>query len=507
MSNAEKLTVKLNENDNVATALRKLNTGEITENLKSINDIPKGHKIALRKINKGEKIIKYDQLIGIASKDIQAGEHVHVDNTDFKSTDHDYEFSTSIKLPNMIDPENRPTFSGYKRLDGKVGTRNYIGILTSVNCSATAAKNIAQAFTDEKLSKYTNVDGVVSFTHGTGCGMADSGDGFDALQRVLMGYIQHPNLAGILLIGLGCEANQIKFLLDAYNLKENPLFKTMTLQDMGGLRKTIKEGIKCIETMLPVINEIERTDQSVEHLSVALQCGGSDAWSGITSNPSLGHAADLIVKNGGTAILAETPEIYGAEHMLTRRAISPEVGKKLVDRILWWEDYVTRNKGSLNNNPSPGNKAGGLTTILEKSLGAAAKGGTTPLNDVLLYAEEAKTKGFLFMDSPGYDPASVTGQIASGCNVVTFTTGRGSCFGCKPSPSIKIATNTEMYKNMVEDMDVNAGKVITDSKSIEDVGQEIFDLIVRVASGEKSKSEAQGLGDLEFVPWQIGATM
>ena len=213
------------------------------------------------------------------------------------------------------------------------------------------------------------------------------------------------------------------------------------------------------------------------------------------------------VKNGGTAILAETPEIYGAEHMLTRRAISPEVGKKLVDRILWWEDYVTRNKGSLNNNPSPGNKAGGLTTILEKSLGAAAKGGTTPLNDVLLYAQKAEKKGFLFMDSPGYDPASVTGQIASGCNVVTFTTGRGSCFGCKPSPSIKIATNTEMYNNMAEDMDVNAGTVITDNKSIEDVGQEIFDLIVKVASGKKSKSEFQGLGDLEFVPWQIGATM
>ena len=281
----------------------------------------------------------------------------------------------------------------------------------------------------------------------------------------------------------------------------------MTLQDMGGLRKTITEGIQCVEAMLPEINKMERTDQSVEHLSVALQCGGSDAWSGITSNPSLGYAADLIVKNGGTTILAETPEIYGAEHMLTRRAISPEVGKKLIGRIHWWEDYTARNKASLNNNPSPGNKAGGLTTILEKSLGAAAKGGTTPLNDVLLYAQQTNKKGFLFMDSPGYDPTSVTGQVASGCNIVTFTTGRGSCFGCKPSPSIKIASNTETYNKMVEDMDVNAGKVISDNKSIEDVGQEIFDSIIKVASGKKSKSEAQGLGDLEFVPWQIGATM
>ena len=500
-------TIKLNENDNVATALRKLNVGEPAQNLKCIDEIPKGHKIALTNILKGEQIIKYDQLIGIARKNILAGQHVHVNNTAFKSTDNKYEFSTSVKLPNMIEPKNRLMFKGYKRSNGKVGTRNYIGILTSVNCSATAAKNIAEAFTQDRLKSFPNVDGVISFTHGSGCGSNFSGDGFEALQRVLLGYIQHPNLAGILLIGLGCEANQIKFLLDAYNLRENPFFKTMTLQDMGGLRKTITEGIKCIEGMLPSINNMERSDQSVEHLNVALQCGGSDAWSGITSNPSLGFAADLIVKNGGTATLAETPEIYGAEHMLTRRAISPEVGKKLLDRIRWWEDYTAINKASLNNNPSPGNKAGGLTTILEKSLGATSKGGTTPLNDVLLYAQQSNKKGFLFMDSPGYDPTSVTGQVASGCNIVTFTTGRGSCFGCKPSPSIKIASNTEMYNRMVEDMDVNAGKVISDNRSIEDVGQEIFDSIVRVASGEKSKSEAQGLGDLEFVPWQIGATM
>ena len=507
MSVDDILTIKLNSNDNVATAFNNIAKGEITQHIKVENDIPKGHKIALKKILKGEKIIKYDQIIGLARNDINIGEHVHVENTEFKSTEHDYEFSTSLRLPNFVPESQRPTFDGFKRPNGQVGTRNYIGILTSVNCSATAARNIANAFDDNILSQYPNVDGVVSFTHGTGCGMADSGDGFEALQRVLLGYIQHPNLAGVLLIGLGCEANQIKFLLDAYNLNENPFFQTMTIQEMGGLRKTIEEGIKRIHSMLPEINQLKRSAQSVEHLSLALQCGGSDAWSGITSNPALGHAADLLVKNGGTAVLAETPEIYGAEHLLTRRAINKTVGDKLVDRILWWEDYVSRNKGSLNNNPSPGNKAGGLTTILEKSLGAAAKGGTTPLNDVLLYAEKAKSKGFLFMDSPGYDPASVTGQIATGCNLVSFTTGRGSAFGSKPSPSIKIATNTEMYEHMKEDMDVNAGKVVTNNESIETVGSEIFDLLVRVASGEKSKSEKQGLGDLEFVPWQIGATM
>ncbi len=507
MSIEDKLSIKLNSNDNVSTAFVKISVGQMTQNIIVQNEIPKGHKVALKNIDKGEKIIKYNQIIGFALKKISPGEHVHVKNTEFKNTDHDYEFSTSIKLPNFTPQMERPKFSGFKRSNGQVGTRNFVGILTSVNCSATAARNIADAFDERVLSHYPNVDGVISFTHGTGCGMADSGDGFEALQRVLLGYIQHPNLAGVLLIGLGCEANQIKFLLDAYNLNENPFFQTMTIQEVGGLRKTIEEGIKRINIMLPEINKLERSSQSVEHLTLALQCGGSDAWSGITSNPALGYAADLLIKNGGTAILAETPEIYGAEHLLTRRAINKKVGNKLVERILWWEDYVKRNNGSLNNNPSPGNKAGGLTTILEKSLGAAAKGGTTPLNDVLLYAEQAKTKGFLFMDSPGYDPASVTGQIASGCNIVSFTTGRGSAFGSKPSPSIKIATNSDMYNHMIEDMDVNAGKIVTNNESIESVGSEIFELLVKVASGKKSKSEKQGLGDLEFVPWQIGATM
>ena len=499
--------VRLSGADNVVTAIKAVNSGILIEDVNTLQSVPTGHKIASCNIKKGQEVIKYGQCIGYAAVNIEAGEHVHTHNVEFRNTQTAYEFCTENDPVDFVNPGSVDNFMGFKRDNGSVGTRNYIAIVTSVNCSATAARRIADAFGPKELSEYPNVDGVVAFVHGTGCGMAGDGEGFEALQRVMWGYARHPNHAGVLMVGLGCEMNQIDWLLDAYGLEQGPLFQTMNIQNVTGLGKTIEIGIRKVKEMLPIANLAYREECPVSELKIALQCGGSDAWSGITSNPSLGHAADLIVKNGGTAILAETPEIYGAEHMLTRRAISPEVGKKLVDRILWWEDYVTRNKGSLNNNPSPGNKAGGLTTILEKSLGAAAKGGTTPLNDVLLYAEQARTKGFLFMDSPGYDPASVTGQIASGCNVVTFTTGRGSCFGCKPSPSIKIATNTEMYKNMVEDMDVNAGKVITESKSIEDVGQEIFDLIVRVASGEKSKSEAQGLGDLEFVPWQIGATM
>ncbi|MBT8417656.1 MAG: UxaA family hydrolase, partial [Silicimonas sp.] len=401
----------------------------------------------------------------------------------------------------------RDTFMGFRRDNGRVGTRNYIAVVTSVNCSATAARRIADAFGPEELADYPNVDGVVAFVHGTGCGMAGDGDGFEALQRVMWGYARHPNHAGVLMVGLGCEMNQIDWLLDAYGLKQGPLFHAMNIQGVAGLRKTIEAGIDKIRGMLPIANQAVRTPCPASELTVALQCGGSDAWSGITANPALGHACDLLTAQGGTGVLAETPEIYGAEHLLTRRATSRAVGDKLIGLIHWWEDYTARNKGSMDNNPSPGNKKGGLTTILEKSLGAAAKGGTSPLTGVYKYAEPVTAKGFTFMDSPGYDPASVTGQIAGGCNLVCFTTGRGSAFGSKPAPTIKVATNSEMYARMTEDMDVNAGDILTGEATVESKGREIYELFLRVASGEASKSEAQGLGDYEFVPWQIGAVM
>ena len=366
---------------------------------------------------------------------------------------------------------------------------------------------IADHFTPDILAQYPNVDGVAAFVHGTGCGMAGDGDGFEALQRVMWGYARHPNHAGVLMVGLGCEMNQIDWLLEAYGLKQGPLFQTMNIQNVAGLRQTIELGIKKIEAMLPLANASARTECPASELKVALQCGGSDAWSGITANPALGYACDLLVAQGGTGVLAETPEIYGAEHLLTRRAIDKKTGEKLVGLIRWWEDYTARNRGSMDNNPSPGNKKGGLTTILEKSLGAAAKGGTTPLTGVYKYAEPVTSRGFVFMDSPGYDPASVTGQIAGGCNLVCFTTGRGSAFGSKPAPTIKIATNTEMARRMSEDMDIDAGTILSEGKSVAEKGREIYEMFLRVASGEMSKSESQGLGDYEFVPWQIGAVM
>ena len=497
--------IRLDRADTVITATRILALGTLVDGVLTTAQIPSGHKVATIQMALGDPVRKYSQLIGYASCDIMPGDHVHTHNVDFRNTAMEYEFSTDLRL--MPSAAKQDTFMGFRRENGKVGTRNYIAIITSVNCSATAARMIADYFTPEVLADYPNVDGVAAFVHGTGCGMADSGDGFEALQRVMWGYAKHPNHAGVLMVGLGCEMNQIDWLLEAYGLKQGPTFQTMNIQRVAGLRLTVELGIKKIMEMLPIANQATRVECPASELMVALQCGGSDAWSGVTANPALGYACDLLTAQGATGVLAETPEIYGAEHLLTRRVVDQSVGDKLIGLIKWWEDYTTRNNGSMDNNPSPGNKMGGLTTILEKSLGAASKGGTTPLMGVYKYAEPVTARGFTFMDTPGYDPASVTGQIAGGCNLVCFTTGRGSAFGSKPAPTIKIATNSEMANRMAEDMDIDAGQILSEGISVEEKGREIYKMFLRVASGEITKSEGQGLGDYEFVPWQIGAVM
>ncbi|RVT86631.1 altronate dehydratase [Rhodobacteraceae bacterium CCMM004] len=494
-------TVRLSPDDNVVTAVGPLEAGADG----ATQLIPRGHKMATVAIPAGAAVIKYAQIIGYASEDIAAGAHVHTHNLAFRNVDHAHAFASNLRPAPA--PATRDTFQGFKRDRGPAGTRNFIAIVTSVNCSATAAHKIAAHFTPERLAAYPNVDGVAAFVHGTGCGMAGSGEGFEALQRVMWGYARHPNVGGVLMAGLGCEMNQIDWLVEAMGITPGPLFQAMNIQDVGGLRKTVELGIKKVEAMLPLVNGASRSACPASDLMLALQCGGSDAWSGITANPALGHACDLLVAQGGTGVLAETPEIYGAEHLLTARAVDAAVGQRLVGLIDWWQDYTARNNGTMDNNPSPGNKKGGLTTILEKSLGAAAKGGTTPLTGVYKYAEPVTARGFTFMDSPGYDPASVTGQIASGCTLVAFTTGRGSAFGAKPAPSLKIATNSAMYARMTEDMDIDAGRILDGHATVEEVGREIYDTLLRVASGERTKSEAQGLGDHEFVPWQIGAVM
>jgi altronate hydrolase len=376
-----------------------------------------------------------------------------------------------------------------------------------VNCSATVAKFMAVEIERSGiLADYPNIDGIVPLVQANGCVVDSRGVIFDLLKRTSWGYATNPNVGGVVMVGLGCEGFQIPRFKEAYRVSESDLFRTMTIQETGGTRKTVAAGVEAIKAMLPLANDVRREPIPASELILALQCGGSDGYSGITANPALGAAVDLLVHQGGTAILSETPEIYGAEHLLTRRAATREVGEKLVEIIHWWEDYTRRNQMEMNNNPSPGNKAGGLTTILEKSLGAAAKGGTTTLRAVYHYAEPVTEKGLVFMDTPGYDPVSATGQVAGGANILCFTTGRGSAYGCKPTPSIKLATNSEIYRRMIEDMDINCGDIL-DGVSIADKGREIFDKVLRVASGERSKSEALGYGDNEFVPWQVGAVM
>jgi altronate hydrolase len=327
------------------------------------------------------------------------------------------------------------------------------------------------------------------------------------LRRTLGGYAKHANFAGVLIVGLGCEANQISALLGAQALTEGPLLRTFSIQDTGGTAKTIAHGVSMIREMLPHANDVTREPVPASHITVGLQCGGSDGYSGITANPALGAAVDLLVRHGGTAILSETPEIYGAEHLLTRRAVSRDVGEKLVSRIRWWEDYTTREKGEMNNNPSPGNKAGGLTTILEKSLGAVAKGGTTNLVEVYEYAEPVTAKGFVYMDTPGYDPVSATGQVAGGANMIVFTTGRGSAYGCAPAPSLKLSTNTALWVRQEEDIDLNCGEIVDGGATVAGLGERLFRLMLDTASGAKSKSEVHGYGQSEFVPWYVGAVM
>ena len=499
-------TLRLNATDNVLVALETIDAGTaLGDGLSAANRTPRGHKLAARAIPAGEAILKFGQIIGFASEAIPAGAWMHEHNVVMKDFTRDYAFGKDYVPTKMV--EKPATFQGYKRADGRVGTRNYIGILTSVNCSASVATFIAKEIERSGiLDQYPNVDGVIPLVHGGGCALDIKGEGYDVLKRTQWGYATNPNMGAVLMVGLGCEGFQIGRWKDAYNIQESDTFRSMTIQEVGGTKKTVMKGVEAIKEMLPIVNKAVRTTQPASELVLALQCGGSDGYSGITANPALGAAVDILVAHGGTAILSETPEIYGAEHLLTRRAASTAVGEKLVARIKWWEDYTARNKMEMNNNPSPGNKLGGLTTILEKSLGAAAKGGTTALTAVYEYAETVTEKGFVYMDTPGYDPVAATGQVAGGANVLCFTTGRGSAYGCKPTPSIKLATNNFIYTQMIDDMDINCGDII-EGVSIEAKGREIFEHVLRVASGEQSKSEALGYGDAEFVPWTIGATM
>ena len=509
MTKTKPMTICLNTQDNVAVALIDL-TPECVINPEGIECktyVPAGHKVAIRKIKAQDPVRKYGQIIGFASKDIQPGEHVHTHNLEMGDFIRDYSIGEDACLTEVISNEEQLTFNGIVRRDGRVATRNYIGVLSTVNCSASVARFIADSFTDDSLEEFANVDGVVSLGHGTGCAMVPDGEGFVLLQRTLAGYVRHPNFAGILLVGLGCEVNHMDCLVGNMHLKRGPLLRTIEIQKTGGTQETVRQGVGSVREMLAEANHAERHPVPASRLILGLECGGSDAYSGMSANPALGVAVDLLVRNGGAAILSETPEIYGAEHLLTRRAVNPDVGKRLVQFVRWWKEYTASQGGEINNNPSPGNKAGGLTTILEKSLGAAAKAGTTNLVEVYSYAESVSAKGLVFMDTPGYDAVSVTGMVAGGANVICFTTGRGSVCGFKPVPTLKLASNSEMYRRLSDDMDVNCGLIIDGETTVQKMGEAIFRLILETASGKQTKSELFGFGDNEFVPWQIGPVM
>ncbi|MFO1117187.1 MAG: altronate dehydratase family protein [Beijerinckiaceae bacterium] len=499
--------LKLNAADNVVIAVDAFAPGFAFEGASARERVPRGHKMALTTIAAGEPIRKFGQIIGFAAQEIPAGAWVHEHNVEMRDFARDYAFAQDARQEALLPDAQRATFEGYRRANGKVGTRNYIAILTSVNCSASVARFMAQEIERSGiLAAYPNIDGVIPLVHGGGCALDVKGEGYDVLKRTQWGYATNPNVGGVVMVGLGCEGFQISRFKEAYGVQESDTFRTMTIQEVGGTRKTVMKGVEAIRDMLAQVNGARRETCPASEITLALQCGGSDGYSGITANPALGAAVDILVRHGGTGILSETPEIYGAEHLLTRRAATREVGEKLVSMIRWWEDYTARNRMEMNNNPSPGNKAGGLTTILEKSLGAAAKGGTTTLQAVYHYAEKVDAKGFVYMDTPGYDPVGATGQVAGGANLLAFTTGRGSAYGCKPTPSLKLATNSEIYRHMIDDMDIDCGEVL-DGVSIEAKGQEIFETLLKVASGERTKSEQLGYGDAEFAPWTIGATM
>ncbi|AXI47630.1 galactonate dehydratase [Sulfitobacter sp. SK012] len=498
---AEAKTLRLNEIDNVAIALTALEVGEDI----ATTPIPRSHKVATVDIAAGSHVLRYGQIIGKADCFVPAGSHVHDHNMSMSDHTKDYAFASAANpLP---APDRSRTFQGYHREDGRVGTRNYIGVLTSVNCSGSVARFIAEAADKSGLlDAYPNVDGIVPIVHGSGCGMANRGDGYDILLRTLAGYARNPNFGAILLVGLGCEVLQLADLVGDRKITADGCLRYMTIQQMGGTRRTIEAGLTHIASLAVFANQASRSPASVSELVLGMQCGGSDGYSGFTANPALGVASDLLVQHGGTSILSETSEIYGAEHLLTRRAVSADIGQAILDKITWWEEYCALHGAKMDNNPSPGNRRGGLTTILEKSLGAVAKGGQAPLSGVFDYAAPITSKGFVFMDSPGYDPCSVTGQVASGANLIAFTTGRGSVSGYKPAPCIKLSSNSDLYARMGEDIDINCGDIV-EGVALAAKGAEIFETLIDVASGRATKSEDLGFGGVEFVPWQIGAVL
>lgn len=500
--------IRLDPADNVVVARVPIAAGTVlaAEGIVALQDIPAGHKIATQAIRKGDPVLKYNTVIGYSGEDAAPGTWMHIHNVLMDAVQKDYRFGADY-VPTAYVPESqRAQFQGIVRADGRVGTRNYLGVFITVNCAATVARRIAAYFDEERLADYPNVDGVIPFIHTQGCGMEQTGAPMDLLRRTLKGYIQHANIAGALVCGLGCERNNLERFFEATALETGTLLKTVRMQSLGGTRAAIQEGKTLIQGMLAEANAQQRQPVCAEHLTVGLQCGGSDGFSGLSANPALGRAVDLLVQNGGTAILSETPELYGMEHTLTARARDESVGRAFLDRIHWWLEYTDGRDVQMQGIVGPGNQDGGLSNVIEKALGGAKKGGSSGIEAVYSYGEAVTKRGLVIMDTPGYDPVSATGQIAGGANLIAFTTGRGSCFGSFPSPTVKLASNSATFDHMSEDMDVNCGTVIDGTETLDQAGARIFETLLAIASGARSNSEALGVGAEEFVPWPLGVT-
>jgi len=498
----ENAAILLNRRDNIAVARVLLSPGQNIQlpdrSLTACEAIQPGHKVAISDIEAGEAIYRYGEVIGFAKVAIPAGSHVHEHNLAFKAVDHDFD----LDAPRAYPQKQTRTFRGFMRADGRVGTRNYIAVVAASNCAAHTVELVERSFADQALP--ANVDGVVAFPHGDGCA-STIGPDTQQLQRTLEGVLDHPNVAAAIIIGLGCEVNQIDHYLGQSNNGRSKGLIGFTLQETGGTSRSVAQARAHIEELMAKASAMSRTEVPASYLKLGLNCGGSDSFSGITANPALGYACDCIVGEGGTVVLAETTEIFGAEHILARRAKDKATAQKLLACVESYKAYLRQFGGSFNDNPSPGNKKGGLTNIVEKSLGAIAKAGTSPLNDVVEYSERIRSHGLVFMNTPGYDPASLAGLAAGGVNLIAFTTGRGSAIGFPSIPTLKISSNSDTARRMPDNIDINAGPIADGSSTVEEVGREIFETLLRVASGEKTKAEV--LGHHEFVPWKIGPTL
>jgi altronate hydrolase len=514
----------LHPDDDVAVAMTDLAPGDLVEvtgrPVPVLGHVAAGHKISVRDLPTGSVVRKYGQVIGVTTAEVGRGDHVHVHNLGMPSDDSsiweqaDADRRASHRANTMggagtnpaIPADVRKTFQGIRRQDGSVATRNYVGVLTTVNCSATVARQIVRR-SEDFVETIDGVDGVVALTHTSGCGMSNSGEGFDLLRRTLAGYSGHPNIGGLIVVGLGCEVNTVSSLVAQLGVAAHVPVESYTIQDVGGTVAAIDHGVHAVRSMATRLAGTQRSEVGVEHLVLGLQCGGSDGWSGLTANPALGVASDLLVALGATTVLGETPEIYGAEHLLAARAVSPHVADALLERIRWWQNYTRSQGATLDGNSSPGNKAGGITTILEKSLGAVAKAGQSPLSAVCSYADPIPRSGLCFMDTPGYDPVSVTGMVAGGATLICFTTGRGSVFGSRPAPTVKLSSNAQTARRMAGDIDLDCSPIVNDALSVRETGRQVYHLLLEVASGQRSASESLGLGGEEMVPWQLGAVL